>query len=122
MVEPVAIQLVRPLVQTSRRVVEKTQPSIVAIQEEEDLAGPAVYGFAWQVSNADEALFSNHEESRDGDNLRGQYIVLDADGTLRTVRYTVLGDEGFKVSHGLLIFSCIYLSFVKIKVIEYLLA
>ncbi|CAG0879481.1 unnamed protein product [Darwinula stevensoni] len=93
-----AIQLVRPLIQTSaKRVIEEARPSFVVVQEDEDdLAGPAVYSYAWQVSNADEALYSNQEESRDGDNVRGQYVVLDADGVLRTVRYTVIGEEGFK--------------------------
>ncbi|CAG0879395.1 unnamed protein product [Darwinula stevensoni] len=64
--------------------------------EADDQAGPAVYNFEWQTVDADKALFTNQQESRNEDNLRGQYSVLGADGVLRTVKYTVEGDEGFK--------------------------
>lgn len=39
-----------------------------------------------------------HEESRDGDVVRGKYTVVEPDGTLRTVTYTADAKNGFQVT------------------------
>ena len=40
----------------------------------------------------------NHKEIRDGDTVRGEYNVIEPDGTLRTVRYTADAKNGFQAT------------------------
>ncbi|KAK9744717.1 Insect cuticle protein [Popillia japonica] len=41
---------------------------------------------------------ADHQESRDGDAVSGQYTVLEADGTMRIVKYTADDVNGFKAT------------------------
>ncbi|XP_030024954.2 larval/pupal rigid cuticle protein 66 [Manduca sexta] len=50
--------------------------------------------FAYSVADPNTGDFKNQIESRVGDNVQGQYSLLESDGTRRTVDYAA-GAEGF---------------------------
>ncbi|NP_001166693.1 cuticular protein RR-2 motif 64 precursor [Bombyx mori] len=50
--------------------------------------------FAYSVADPYTGDFKNQVESRLGDNVKGQYSLLESDGTRRTVDYAA-GAEGF---------------------------
>lgn len=55
------------------------------------------YAFAYGVQDPKSGNAQSHKEERDGDNVRGEYKVLEADGSVRTVTYTVDPKNGFQV-------------------------
>jgi hypothetical protein len=54
------------------------------------------YAFDYSVQDLHTGDVKSQWETRDGDTVRGQYSVLDPDGTLRTVQYTADGRKGFR--------------------------
>nr|XP_023019611.1 cuticle protein 19-like [Leptinotarsa decemlineata] len=70
----------------------------IAAQEherhEEEYA-PAKYDFAYGVEDHHTGDIHSHKESRDGDITHGEYSLHEADGTIRTVKYTVEKHSGF---------------------------
>ncbi|XP_076036651.1 pro-resilin-like [Oratosquilla oratoria] len=58
-------------------------------------SGPAQYDFNWEVKDEYSGNDFGHQESRDGYDTQGAYYVLQPDGRLRRVDYTVNGDSGF---------------------------
>ncbi|XP_075160679.1 uncharacterized protein LOC142233593 [Haematobia irritans] len=54
------------------------------------------YDFAYHVNDGHTGDVKSHQESRDGENVQGQYSLNDADGYKRIVDYTVNGQSGFR--------------------------
>jgi len=52
------------------------------------------YDYSYAVNAPETGDFKKHEETRDGDNVQGQYSLVEPDGSLRTVTYTA-GKDGF---------------------------
>ncbi|XP_061394654.1 cuticle protein-like [Musca vetustissima] len=53
------------------------------------------YNFAYEVQDAVSGDSKSQTETRDGDVVRGEYSVIDADGFKRTVKYTADDVNGF---------------------------
>ena len=62
-------------------------------------APKAEYSYSYDVNNPETGDVKSASETRDGDNTSGSYSLVEPDGTLRTVTYTVDGDSGFKASY-----------------------
>lgn len=58
-------------------------------------APPPKYNFAYDVSDAYTGDFKTQTEERDGDYVRGQYTLVEPDGTTRVVDYTADPRNGF---------------------------
>ncbi|XP_037945257.1 protein PFC0760c-like [Teleopsis dalmanni] len=56
------------------------------------------YEFAYGVEDAQNYLLQNRKETRNGDEVKGVYSVVDPDGTLRVVKYTADNVNGFQAS------------------------
>ena len=56
------------------------------------------YSFSYGVEDPLTGNSQNHKETRDGDVVKGQYTVLDPDGTTRTVTYTADPQNGFQAT------------------------
>lgn len=56
------------------------------------------YTFAYGVEDPLTGNSQNHKETRDGDVVKGQYTVLDPDGSTRTVTYTADPQNGFQAT------------------------
>lgn len=56
------------------------------------------YSFAYGVEDPETGNAQNHKEIRDGDTVRGEYNLIEPDGTLRTVRYTADSKNGFQAT------------------------
>ncbi|KAG5872617.1 hypothetical protein JTB14_017133 [Gonioctena quinquepunctata] len=61
---------------------------------EEDNAHPK-YEFAYGVEDHHTGDIHSHKETRDGDLTQGEYSLVEPDGTIRTVKYTVDKHSGF---------------------------
>jgi len=62
---------------------------------DEHAATPPKYNFAYDVSDAYTGDFKTQTEVRDGDYVKGQYTVVEPDGTRRIVDYTADEENGF---------------------------
>ncbi|KAJ8959517.1 hypothetical protein NQ314_006253 [Rhamnusium bicolor] len=56
---------------------------------------PAKYEFAYGVEDHHTGDIHSHKEARNGDLTQGEYSLHEADGTVRTVKYTVDKHSGF---------------------------
>jgi hypothetical protein len=56
------------------------------------------YTFSYGVEDPLTGNSQNHKETRDGDVVKGQYTVLEPDGTTRTVTYTADPQNGFQAT------------------------
>lgn len=56
------------------------------------------YSFAYGVEDPLSGNYQNQREERDGDVVRGEYSVVDADGTMRRVTYTADPRNGFQAT------------------------
>lgn len=54
------------------------------------------YQFGFDVKDDQYTNYQNRKEQKDGDKIIGSYSVVDADGFIRTVKYTADPKEGFK--------------------------
>jgi hypothetical protein len=54
------------------------------------------YAFDYSVQDPHTGDAKSQWETRNGDKVRGQYTVVEPDGTLRTVDYTADGTNGFQ--------------------------
>lgn len=62
---------------------------------DEYAATPPKYNFAYDVSDAYTGDYKTQTEERDGDFVKGQYTLIEPDGTRRVVDYTADGQNGF---------------------------
>ncbi|XP_039965669.1 adult-specific cuticular protein ACP-20 [Bactrocera neohumeralis] len=66
-------------------------------QEEEhvDYYAPPKYAFKYGVNDFHTGDVKSQHESRDGDSVKGQYSLVEPDGSIRTVDYTADKHNGF---------------------------
>ncbi|XP_049822256.1 cuticle protein 19-like [Aethina tumida] len=69
-------------------------PVLLKAAHQEEYAYPK-YEFSYGVQDSLTGDFKSHQESRDGDAVQGQYSLHEADGTVRTVKYTADAHNGF---------------------------
>lgn len=67
----------------------------IEFEEEKDEIGPQ-YKYAYTVEDSVSGDNKGHVEERDGDVVRGEYSLIDADGFKRTVSYTADAVHGFQ--------------------------
>ncbi|XP_077294530.1 uncharacterized protein LOC143917031 [Arctopsyche grandis] len=53
------------------------------------------YSFKYGVNDFHSGDIKSHHETRDGDTVKGQYSVVEPDGSIRTVDYTADKHNGF---------------------------
>ncbi|KAI4464370.1 structural contituent of cuticle [Holotrichia oblita] len=70
---------------------------ITSHRQEEELEehGPAEYSYSYGVEDQHTGDMKSHKETRTGDVVKGEYSFKEADGTIRTVNYTVDKKSGF---------------------------
>lgn len=68
------------------------KPALIKTVEVE---APAHYDFSYSVHDEHTGDIKSQTESRKGDQVHGQYTLVDADGLLRTVDYTSDAHNGF---------------------------
>lgn len=56
------------------------------------------YVYSYGVEDPITGNKQDRQEKRDGDSVQGQYSVLQADGTMRIVRYTADSKNGFQAT------------------------
>uniref|UniRef100_A0A2S2PMB5 Cuticle protein n=1 Tax=Schizaphis graminum TaxID=13262 RepID=A0A2S2PMB5_SCHGA len=66
-----------------------------AAADDEHADAPPKYNFAYDVSDAYTGDYKTQTEVRDGDYVKGQYTVVEPDGTKRVVDYTADEQNGF---------------------------
>ncbi|CAK1604393.1 unnamed protein product [Parnassius mnemosyne] len=66
----------------------------VSTAQHEEYAHPK-YDFAYSVADGHTGDNKSQHESRDGDAVHGEYSLLEADGSVRTVQYTADDHNGF---------------------------
>ncbi|CAO1306984.1 unnamed protein product [Diamesa serratosioi] len=57
---------------------------------------PANYNFGYSISDYNTGDMKSQQEIRRGDNVQGQYTMMDTDGYRRTVEYTADDSNGFR--------------------------
>lgn len=67
----------------------------VAVLKEVEADAPAEYEFSYSVRDDTTGDVKNQEESRKGDDVKGSYSLIDADGFQRIVEYTADAENGF---------------------------
>ena len=60
---------------------------------------PAKYNFAYEVADAHSGDYKSQSEDRDGDYVKGQYSLVEPDGSKRIVDYSVDGYGFVAVVH-----------------------
>ncbi|EEB10696.1 cutile protein 18.6, isoform B, putative [Pediculus humanus corporis] len=56
------------------------------------------YSFAYDVQDPKTGNYQNQKETRFGDVVKGEYSVLEADGSIRRVVYTADSKNGFQAT------------------------
>ncbi|XP_055644063.1 cuticle protein 7-like [Toxorhynchites rutilus septentrionalis] len=88
--QPALLKTIQPAL------VKTVQPTLVkAVKHEEYPDTPAEYQFAYEVHDDHTGDIKSHHEERNGDNVKGYYTLVDADGYRRIVEYSVDGHSGF---------------------------
>ncbi|XP_028140891.1 cuticle protein 8-like [Diabrotica virgifera virgifera] len=64
-------------------------------EEHIDYYAPAKYSFKYGVNDYHTGDIKSQHESRDGDTVKGQYTLVEPDGSIRTVDYTADKHSGF---------------------------
>lgn len=65
------------------------------LQKQYHFQAPAQYEFEYGVADHHTGDIHSHKETRHGDVTQGEYSLLEADGTTRTVKYAVDKHSGF---------------------------
>ncbi|XP_047507117.1 cuticle protein 19-like [Pieris napi] len=79
--------------QASHNLVQHQPHYAAAVQQ--DYHAPAHYSFNYGVQDPHTGDFKSQHESREGDVVRGEYSLHEADGTVRRVEYTADPHSGF---------------------------
>ncbi|CAD7004606.1 unnamed protein product [Ceratitis capitata] len=64
-------------------------------EEHVDYYAPPKYAFKYGVNDFHTGDVKSQHESRDGDSVKGQYSLVEPDGSIRTVDYTADKHNGF---------------------------
>ncbi|XP_055641879.1 larval cuticle protein A2B-like [Toxorhynchites rutilus septentrionalis] len=85
--QPALIKTIQPTI------VKTVQPALVKHVEYTDT--PAEYQFQYSVHDEHTGDIKSQQEERHGDDVKGQYTLIDADGHRRVVDYTADEHNGF---------------------------
>lgn len=85
--QPALIKTIQPTI------VKTVQPALVKHVEYPD--APAEYQFQYSVHDEHTGDIKSQQEERHGDDVKGQYTLIDADGHRRVVDYTADEHNGF---------------------------
>ncbi|XP_058449536.1 cuticle protein 8-like [Malaya genurostris] len=89
-IQPALVKSVQPAI------VKAYQPALVkAVKQIEYPDAPAQYQFAYEVHDDQTGDVKSQQEERSGDNVKGVYTLIDADGFRRIVEYTADEQNGF---------------------------
>lgn len=66
--------------------------------QQHEIEAPAKYDFSYSVHDSVTGDIKQQHEARDGDNVQGQYSLVDADGLHRIVDYTADEINGFQAT------------------------
>lgn len=58
------------------------------------------YSFTYGMHDPESGVAQAQAEAREGDTVKGEYSVMEPDGTLRTVTYVADPVHGFQVGQG----------------------
>ena len=83
------------IVKTVQPVIKQVEVVKKIVEVEPAPAHPK-YDFNYAVNDATTGDIKDQTESRDGDNVKGMYSLIDADGFKRTVTYTADEEHGFQ--------------------------
>ncbi|XP_014246577.1 histidine-rich glycoprotein-like [Cimex lectularius] len=64
-------------------------------QEHHDYYAPPHYSYEYKVHDEHKGDVKSHHETREGDKVKGFYMLKEADGTVREVHYTADHKNGF---------------------------
>lgn len=88
--QPAVVKTVQPTL------VKSYQPTLVkTVKHVEYPDTPAQYKFAYEVHDEQTGDIKSQQEERQGDNVKGFYTLIDADGFRRVVEYTADDHNGF---------------------------
>ncbi|EAT43802.1 AAEL004776-PA [Aedes aegypti] len=88
--QPALIKTVQPAI------VKTFQPALVkTVKHVEYPEAPAEYQFQYSVHDEHTGDIKSQQEERHGDDVKGQYTLIDADGHRRIVDYTADEHNGF---------------------------
>ncbi|XP_053602889.2 cuticle protein 8-like [Plodia interpunctella] len=76
-------------------VVQHVAPAVVGRTERVEEYPPAHYEFSYSVEDPQTGDHKSQRESRDGDVVKGEYSLLQPDGSIRKVEYTADSQNGF---------------------------
>ncbi|XP_063821231.1 cuticle protein 19-like [Ostrinia nubilalis] len=100
-VTPVVQHVAQPVVQhvapaVHAPLVQHVSPVAVAVgRADQEEHAPVKYEFSYSVEDPTTGDHKSHRESRDGDLVRGEYSLLQPDGSIRKVEYTADDHSGF---------------------------
>ncbi|CAH2075416.1 unnamed protein product, partial [Iphiclides podalirius] len=85
-----------PIISHAAPIISHAAPAarIIATAQSEEYAHPR-YDFAYSVADGHTGDNKSQHESRDGDVVHGEYSLLEADGSVRTVQYSADDHNGF---------------------------
>lgn len=69
-----------------------------AVYAHHEIEAPAKYDFSYSVHDTETGDIKQQHEVRDGDNVQGQYSLVDSDGLHRIVDYTADEVNGFQAT------------------------
>ncbi|XP_058820003.1 cuticle protein 8-like [Topomyia yanbarensis] len=96
--QPALLKTVQPAIVKSVQpaLVKTYQPALVkTVKQIEYPDAPAQYQFAYDVHDDQTGDIKSQQEERNGDNVKGVYTLIDADGFRRIVEYTADEQNGF---------------------------
>ncbi|CAH2075415.1 unnamed protein product, partial [Iphiclides podalirius] len=85
-----------PIISHAAPIISHAAPAtrLIATAQHEEYAHPR-YDFAYSVADGHTGDNKSQRESRDGDAVHGEYSLLEADGSVRTVQYSADDHNGF---------------------------
>uniref|UniRef100_A0A182MEP9 Uncharacterized protein n=1 Tax=Anopheles culicifacies TaxID=139723 RepID=A0A182MEP9_9DIPT len=88
--EPTVVKTIQPAL------IKTVQPALVkTVKHVEYPEAPAEYQFQYSVHDDHTGDIKSQQEERHGDDVKGQYTLIDADGHRRVVDYTADEHNGF---------------------------
>ncbi|KPJ09769.1 Cuticle protein [Papilio machaon] len=84
-----------PLISHAAPLISHAAPAARLIAAHQDEYAHPRYDFSYSVADGHTGDNKSQQESRDGDAVHGQYSLLEADGSVRTVQYSADDHTGF---------------------------
>ena len=92
---PVAHYAAAPVAHYSAPVAHYSAPAHSIVASHDDVYSHPKYDFSYSVADGHSGDNKSQHESRDGDVVHGEYSLLEADGSVRTVQYSADAHSGF---------------------------